>query len=636
MQPNSRTGPSFLRTVASLWFGAVVLVLLLVAMACATVFESTHGTEKALIVFYRSWWFELLLALLAINVAAAMVVRFPFTKRQIGFVLTHTAILATLGGALVTEHFGVDGRVGFYEGETVTSLRVPHPTLTMANRVQRTRSTVDLDARAFTGLGAVDLASAPTLTLEEVQVDVARYLPDSELIEEVVNDNRFLRPAVEVSLSPQGRDDPVWLFADQKAALGPLTATYRAIKDGAELARLIADKPPEQKEGIVKVEYKGSNFQIPLSEAIDHAVSIGETGFTLRVLRYLPHATVGSDNKLTSLSDKPVNPAIEAEVVGPDGSEKRLAFARFPDFASMHPGTHTKDLKVTFIAAAGNALATPIEVLSGPQGALYVRMQRRGGDIVTSKVEVGDIVESPWPGLKIGVLRRFDRARLERKVEPVEPVRKERTPAVLVKITAPGDESELKDGAGEKKDGTAHNEREMWVQKYRPGPVTINGTPYEVTFADKQIPLGFSIKLDRFHLGYYPGGSRPRSFESHVTIVDPASGRTQSRVISMNHPTSYGGYTFYQSSYRMDGGRTASYLSVSRDPGQPIVFAGYIAMMVGMVMVLITRTSDRRRLGGPPRSGGVGVCTSVAQSAPPAPRSLSAQGAACGGGASGR
>ena len=67
----------FLRVVGSLWFAALLLVLLSVAMACATVFESTHGTERALHIFYRSAWFEGLLALVGLNVLAAVVVRLP-------------------------------------------------------------------------------------------------------------------------------------------------------------------------------------------------------------------------------------------------------------------------------------------------------------------------------------------------------------------------------------------------------------------------------------------------------------------------------------------------------------------------------------------------------------------------------
>ena len=53
---------SILRSVGSLWFAAVLLVLLLVGMACATVVESTRGAEWALAQFYESWWFRLLMS----------------------------------------------------------------------------------------------------------------------------------------------------------------------------------------------------------------------------------------------------------------------------------------------------------------------------------------------------------------------------------------------------------------------------------------------------------------------------------------------------------------------------------------------------------------------------------------------
>ncbi|MBU0616981.1 MAG: cytochrome c biogenesis protein ResB, partial [Planctomycetes bacterium] len=96
-------------------------------------------------------------------------------------------------------------------------------------------------------------------------------------------------------------------------------------------------------------------------------------------------------------------------------------------------------------------------------------------------------------------------------------------------------------------------------------------------------------------VGHYPGTQRPRSFESHVSFFDPATGREQSCVISMNQPAKHGSYTLYQSSYRQSArGPAISYLSVSRDPGKPVVFAGYIAMMIGMLLVLWTRIMERR------------------------------------------
>ena len=67
------------------------------------------------------------------------------------------------------------------------------------------------------------------------------------------------------------------------------------------------------------------------------------------------------------------------------------------------------------------------------------------------------------------------------------------------------------------------------------------------------------------------------------------------RFVGMNSPVKYGGYSLYQSSYHQEPGRTISYLSVARDPGLPIVFAGYIGVMVGMVVVLGTRMMEAKR-----------------------------------------
>ncbi len=572
-----------IRTVASLWFAALLLVLLLVAMACATVFESTRGSQQALAFFYRSWWFQMLLGLLGVNVAGALVVRYPFSRRQIGFVITHSAILVTLAGTLVTKYLGVDGQVGIAEGETVRHFSVPEPTLTVANRDDQSRSTTGLDAGVFAGFRSVEDTGGPISSLGQLQIEVQRYLPDSTVSERMTNDNPHGQLAVEVSLSPSGRDHPIWVSAGETLGVGPLTVTLRAVQDAAELARLLEEELSGEEEagGVVKVAYRGSAFEIPLADCTDEQVPLGETGYAIRVLRYLPHATVGPNNKLTNASDQPVNPAIEVELNGPEGAEKLLAFARFPDFMSMHGGEHTKDLKVTFVAPGATASTTPIEILEGPDAMLHVRFRHGGGGLATREVSVGEAIESPWSGLKFAVLRRFDHARLVRGVVPVEPVRETRVPAVFVRLSA-GDDT-----------------KRLWLQKYRPParPVPVNGIPYDLVFRDKQIPLGFDMTLDRFRIGYYPGTRRPRSYESHVTVVDAETGRTQSRVISMNNPTKHGGYSLYQSSYRDDGPRPVSFLSVSRDPGQAVVFAGYIAVMAGMVVVLITRIGERRKVG---------------------------------------
>src|SRR4051812_46423754 len=101
--------------------------------------------------------------------------------------------------------------------------------------------------------------------------------------------------------------------------------------------------------------------------------------------------------------------------------------------------------------------------------------------------------------------------------------------------------------------------------------------------------LGFQIRLDDFQIDTYPGTMRPAMFRSLVTVLDPAHGVSQPAMIQMNHPLAYGGYHFFQSSYRQEDGKEMSVLSVSRDPGQAVVFLGYALLVGGMIAVFATR-----------------------------------------------
>ena len=105
--------------------------------------------------------------------------------------------------------------------------------------------------------------------------------------------------------------------------------------------------------------------------------------------------------------------------------------------------------------------------------------------------------------------------------------------------------------------------------------------------------LPFAIKLEKFTVERYPGTMRPSNFRSDVTVIDPQTG-PQRFGIWMNHPLEFRGCTFYQSSYRQEGGRSATVLSVSKDPGQAIVFFGYALLLCGMCTVLATRIAGVR------------------------------------------
>jgi len=68
-------------------------------------------------------------------------------------------------------------------------------------------------------------------------------------------------------------------------------------------------------------------------------------------------------------------------------------------------------------------------------------------------------------------------------------------------------------------------------------------------------PLGFSVRLDQFNVSFYASGA-PKEFKSTVTILEGAR-QVRTEPILVNHPLTYKGISFYQSSYGVAGVKKA-------------------------------------------------------------------------------
>src|SRR5580658_3050433 len=101
---------------ASLKLAIVLILSLAFFLGAATFYEATYGTEAVGEMVYGSTFFVLLLALLAINVFAAALVRYPWKRKQTGFVVTHLGIEILLAGCLLTLRGSIDGRVQLTPG----------------------------------------------------------------------------------------------------------------------------------------------------------------------------------------------------------------------------------------------------------------------------------------------------------------------------------------------------------------------------------------------------------------------------------------------------------------------------------------------------------------------------------------
>jgi cytochrome c biogenesis protein len=62
------------------------------------------------------------------------------------------------------------------------------------------------------------------------------------------------------------------------------------------------------------------------------------------------------------------------------------------------------------------------------------------------------------------------------------------------------------------------------------------------------VPLGFEIRCDNFEVDFYDSSDRPKDFKSWLTVIKDGK-EVKKQSIEVNDPLSYGGITFYQSSY---------------------------------------------------------------------------------------
>ena len=95
----------------------VLLILLVGAMSYGAYVETMLSNGAARILIYRTWWFDALIGLLAMNLIGCTLRRAPYKAHQAGWITTHIALLILMAGSVVTHRFGFHGQMIVREGE---------------------------------------------------------------------------------------------------------------------------------------------------------------------------------------------------------------------------------------------------------------------------------------------------------------------------------------------------------------------------------------------------------------------------------------------------------------------------------------------------------------------------------------
>ncbi|MGP1580312.1 MAG: cytochrome c biogenesis protein CcsA [Wolinella sp.] len=131
-----------------------------------------------------------------------------------------------------------------------------------------------------------------------------------------------------------------------------------------------------------------------------------------------------------------------------------------------------------------------------------------------------------------------------------------------------------------------------WISD--PATFEQNGEFIEIAWGSKIVKLPFSIELVKFKLERYAGSQSPSSYSSDVRVIDNDGNRLLEYKIFMNHPLTYNGAKFFQSSYDID--EMGTILEINRDPGKWVTYLGYFMLCVGFLGNFFTRGSRFEKL----------------------------------------
>jgi cytochrome c biogenesis protein ResB len=96
----------------------VLLIVLGAAMGYGTYVETALSNAAARVLVYRTWWFDSLIILLALNLFGCTLRRAPYKPHQAGWITTHIALLLIMAGSVITHRFGMQGQMVIMEGDS--------------------------------------------------------------------------------------------------------------------------------------------------------------------------------------------------------------------------------------------------------------------------------------------------------------------------------------------------------------------------------------------------------------------------------------------------------------------------------------------------------------------------------------
>jgi hypothetical protein len=605
---------------------AICLILSLAFyLGAATCYEARYGTRPVQDMIYGSRPFVLIMAMLSVNVMAAALVRFPWKRKQTGFIITHCGIEVLLLGCLLSFRYSVDGKVSLTPGQKseVINLIDEEVGVTMPDSGGKERRHVfpiqlwrdaGYPGLAKFVLGATGVINVPqeirwpaghTVTWPMgggAKLTVLDWLP-AAVGETDVKATQDGFPAAVVHLGghlPNGMpmDQTIPMLADGQGdgMVRPFGGTleinlWKARSDD-EINEFM--NPPDPKKlpdlGQVALYVGGKRYTVDVStDSLKKPQTLGASGFTASVDDYVlaaPPPQLPENHGGDAIATETIDPQVRVTLTGPAGAHTYLLAAWHPQAiaridnsdVSQHGLASADDPLIWYWNPQTYATTTSgtrgrLWMIQSPEGKLYARMfQLPQADQAAKppfEVQVGKEMQNFWLNISLSVTQFCPSGTLVNEFRPahIDANQMDFHPrAIKVALDVDGGHTETWLALGDE-------------------PLTLNTArgPVDIDYNFTEFPLGFSMGLNHAEQTNDPGSDQAAAYTSEVTVMgsDKVDG---DHVITMNEPLTVQGLTFYQAGFANEGIPTST-LSVRHDPGWIIKYLG-CALIVGGIFTM--------------------------------------------------
>ena len=153
------------------------LILFAASIAIATFIENDFGTSAAQKVIFKSWWFELLLALFGITIIMNIFKFRMIAQKKWALLLFHGAIIIILLGAGITRYFSFEGMMHIRENDAVSSFLSSNAFLKF--KVSKDGQTYNFDEPVlFASMGNNHWSESYSIGGDLIDIEVKEFIPN--------------------------------------------------------------------------------------------------------------------------------------------------------------------------------------------------------------------------------------------------------------------------------------------------------------------------------------------------------------------------------------------------------------------------------------------------------------------------